>query len=327
MEGTGQELAPGLHRIEAPLGERFVACYVISGDDSALLYDSGVDATPAASIVPYCESVGIDLERLRWVVISHCDVDHMGGDAAIKELLPGASLVAHAADQPLIEDVDRIIEERYREFRDDHGIDLDPAMTEWCRDVARAAPLDSAIDGPTHIDLGNRSVEVMHTPGHSEGSIALWDPVSSAALTSDAVLGESLHLADGRPAFPPTYRRPTPYLASISQVRSRRPELLLTAHEPAFRGDQAIGFLERSRRFAERLGQLAFERLELANEPQSTRQLIDLLAPLVGDWDPGAWMFLANGLVGHLEELTAAGFVEAIGGPPTRWQLASGGAA
>ena len=97
MDGSGRELAPGLHRIEAPLGERFVACYVITGETGAVLFDTGVAETPAASIAPYCASAGIPLETIRWAVVSHCDVDHMGGDAAFKRLVPGAALLAHQA--------------------------------------------------------------------------------------------------------------------------------------------------------------------------------------------------------------------------------------
>lgn len=128
MEGRSREVALGLHRIEAPLGDRFVACYVIVGDDAALLFDTGVEATPAGSIAPYCRAAGIDPESIRWVVVSHADVDHMGGNAATRTMLPKASFVAHAADRTLIEDVDSIIQLRYREFRDGHGIDIDAGM-------------------------------------------------------------------------------------------------------------------------------------------------------------------------------------------------------
>jgi glyoxylase-like metal-dependent hydrolase (beta-lactamase superfamily II) len=320
MEGSGQELAPGLHRIEAPLGERFVACYLIVGSDATLLFDTGVDATPAGSIVPYCESAGIDIASIRWVLTSHCDVDHMGGNAAALALLPEADLVAHVADQPLIEDVEAIIEQRYREFRDGHAIDLDEAMMEWCRDSARAAPVDMAIDAPIELDLGDRSVDVLVTPGHSDGSISLWDRASRAALVSDAVLGDSLHFADGRAAFPPTYRRPAPYLASIAHLETLRPELLLTAHEPIMDAAAGARFLALSRSFAEELVATALMTLE-RDGPQTTWQLIERLAPQVGAWHEGTWMFLANGLVGHLEEAEAEGLVSRDDGTPVVWTL------
>ena len=36
------ELRPGLHRIQAPLGERFVALYLLVGETGALLVDTGI---------------------------------------------------------------------------------------------------------------------------------------------------------------------------------------------------------------------------------------------------------------------------------------------
>lgn len=320
MEGSGREIAPGLHRIEAPLGERFVACYVIVGEEAAVLFDTGVAGTPEGSIVPYCEAAGIRPGSIRWAVISHCDVDHMGGDAAAKRLLPEVQLLAHEADARLIGDVEAIIEERYREFRDAHGIDIDQGMIDWCRSAAQAVPVDVRIDAAAELDLGGRTVHVLPTPGHSAGSISIWDPVGRAALTSDAVLGESLHFADGRPAFPPTYRNPGPYLRSIETIEALEPEWVLTAHEPPFRGDEAQAFLERSRAFARTLEREARTELETHPDGLTTGELIASLAPRVGAWDEGAWMFLANELVGHLEELQASGLVETLPGRPVTWR-------
>ena len=285
MEGTGTQIAPGVHRIEAPLGERFVACYIVTGDSAAVLFDTGVAETPAASIVPYCEAAGIALDSIRWAVISHCDVDHMGGDAALKRLLPGVSLLAHAADARLIGDVEAIIEERYREFREAHGIDIDEGMMAWCREAAEAAPIDVVIDGRTELDLGGRRVQVLPTPGHSDGSVSLWDPATRVLLSADAILGESLHFADGRPAFPPTYRKPAPYLESVAAVEALAPEWLLTAHEPPMQGTEAAAFLERSRAFALNLERLASDELASSAEGLTTWQLIEVLAPRVGSWD------------------------------------------
>ena len=324
MDGSGREVASGLHRIEAPLAERYVACYVIVGNDAALLFDTGVEVTPAGSMAPYRRAAGIAPADIRWVVVSHADVDHMGGDAAAKELLPGASLVAYRGDQLLIEDVEALIEQRYREFRDGHGIDLDPAMLGWCRVVARAAPIDVALEGSMLLDLGGRQVRILHTPGHSDGSISIWDPMTWAALSSDAVLGESVHLADGRPAFPPTYRRPRPHLESIAAIEALAPALLLTAHEPVMEADAAAGFLARSRSFTDDLGAAALRALAEAAQAPTTSQLIERLAPQMGDWVRSAWMFLANGLVGQLEEWAAEGVVVAEPGPPIRWRLEPG---
>jgi glyoxylase-like metal-dependent hydrolase (beta-lactamase superfamily II) len=327
MDGRGFEVAPGLHRIEAPLGERFVACYLVVGSDSALLMDTGIATSPQGSILPYATSIGLAPERIRWAIVSHCDVDHMGGDAALVAALPDVTLVAHAADRALIEDVERIIEERYREFVPEHGIDIDQATSDWCREVARSAPVGQVIEGPVPIELGGRRVEVIPTPGHSHGSISVWDEATGAALVSDAVLGDSVHLADGRPAFPPTYRYPGPYRGTIAALERLDPTWLLTAHEPVMDRDEGRAFLALSRAFADRLETAAIGELGRAAEPLTTWQLIDALAPRVGPWDRSAWTLLANELVGHLEELADAHRVERSGDRPVRWSLVREGGA
>jgi glyoxylase-like metal-dependent hydrolase (beta-lactamase superfamily II) len=310
--------------VEAPLGERFVACYLIVGSDETLLFDTGVDATPAGSILPYCHASGIDPASIHYAVISHCDVDHMGGNAAIKDALPGVSIVAHAADRRLIESVERIVEERYREFRDGHDIDMDEGTISWCYEVARAVPVDIVLGGRTELELGGRTVTVLPTPGHSGGSISIWDDATRAALTSDAVLGDSLHFSDGRPAFPPTYRNPRPYRATITLLEELQPDLLLTAHEPVMEGQEARAFLALSRSFADGLADAALLELRDADAPRTTLELIDWLAPRVGDWERSAWNFLANELVGHLEDMQADGLVMAADGPLIRWSADSG---
>lgn len=324
MEGRGVEVVDGIHRIEAPLGERYVACYLIVGAEGALLLDTGVVASPAGSILPYARSIGLAPERIRWAVASHCDVDHMGGDAAFRAAAPGAILVAHAADRALIEDVDAIVERRYREFAADHDIDIDAGTVAWCHHVAAAAPVGLALTGPAWVDLGGRRVELFPTPGHSPGSLSVWDERTRAALTSDAVLGSTLHLADGRPAFPPTYRRPGPYRATIAGIERRDPAWLLAAHEPVMDRRAGREFLAESRTFADLLETGALDALR--DGPRTTRELIEVLAPRVGPWDRSAWDLLAYGLVGHLEELAEQAVVDRLPQRPVRWRLAHEGA-
>ncbi len=326
MEGRGWEVARGLHRIEAPLGDRFVACYLVLGRDAALLVDTGVAPTPARSILPYAESIELAPDRIRWAVVTHADVDHMGGDAALAAAVPGVTLIAHEADRGLIEDVGRIVDERYREFAPDHDIDVEPAMIAWCHEIAAAAPIGLSITSTLRIDLGERQVEVFPTPGHSPGSISVWDASTGAAMTSDAVLGSTLHLADGRPAFPPTYRSPGPYRTTIAELERRAPTWLLTAHEPVMDAATAQAFLRESREFTDRLEAAALQELREGG-PLTTRELVERLAPRMGDWAPSAWIYLAYELVGHLEELVSAGVIVVQPDRPIRWASASGGEA
>jgi glyoxylase-like metal-dependent hydrolase (beta-lactamase superfamily II) len=310
MDGRGFEVAPGIHRIEATVGERVVACHLVVGDDDVLLVDTGIDGTPASTIAPYLATLGMAPERIGWVVLTHGDVEHIGGAASLRERSPAARFVAHAEDVELVEDVDRIIAERYSELAEDHGIDADPARAAWCREAGRPVPVDLIVDGGEILRLGaDRFVELVHTPGHSWGSLSIWVPWARAAIVGDAVLGAGFPDVEGRPLVPPGYRHVTPYLATIADLESLRPELLLTGHVPVLRHGEVAAFLMLSRTFTQAVEAAVIARLRAATRPLTTRALVERVAPELGSWPAGEWSHLAGGIVGHLEELAEAGRV------------------
>ena len=81
------EIAPGIHRIETPLGDRFVCLYLLVGSEHALLLDTGVDSTPTEYLAPYLDEIGLAADKIRYVVNSHADFDHTAGNQSAKELI------------------------------------------------------------------------------------------------------------------------------------------------------------------------------------------------------------------------------------------------
>src|SRR5215218_2770130 len=122
----GMEVAPGIHRIESVLGPRPFSQYLLRGERS-LLVDTGIVTTPGEVILPYLESVGLDPDDLDFVLNTHADVDHFGGNAAVRGCAPKAVFCAHAADVPWIEDRERILRERYGWYAD-HNVDYSPEV-------------------------------------------------------------------------------------------------------------------------------------------------------------------------------------------------------
>ncbi len=212
------ELRPGLHRIQAPLGERFVALYLFVGSESALLVDTGIRESITETFLPYLESAGIDPAIVRWAVNTHCDFDHTGGNGALKAALPHVEIMAHRLDQGLTEDVQRLIDVRYGEFRDTDGFDDPPETTAYLRSVTDLVPLDVVLAGGEEFDLGGRSVRVLHVPGHSPGSRR--GVRSSEPRASRSAMRRSAPRCRSRTAAPPS-RRPIGMSGPTSH-RSRR---------------------------------------------------------------------------------------------------------
>jgi glyoxylase-like metal-dependent hydrolase (beta-lactamase superfamily II) len=310
-----RELADGLFRIDTPLGARFASVYLLVGDDNVLLYDTGVDGTIPTHVLPALARLGVDPTRVGIVVISHADVDHFGGIADAREQFPRAIVVAGADDIPLINDFDTYLAERGRGFVDDFGWDEDSAVVAWCRSVTREAPVHAAaIDGDTIAIGAGRSAVIRAVPGHSRGHLAVDVPWADAVLVGDAVLARSVDLADGTPAFPPTYRYVDPYLRTIASLERLGRDLLLTAHYPVLQGGDAAGFLQASREFVERLDSLIVAELTDARHPLTLADLLDRLNPIAGVWPTeGTAGALAFPVVGHLERLRDRGRLASAG--------------
>nr|WP_314844685.1 MBL fold metallo-hydrolase [uncultured Microbacterium sp.] len=302
------ELRPGVHRIQAPLGERFIAMYLLVGSESALLFDTGIADSIQGTLLPALAEIGFDLEGLRWVVTSHCDFDHTGGNAALAAAAPSAQFLAGRADVAMTEDVELLISDRYGEFAERDGFDDPPETTAEVRRSTGLVPVHRALDGGETLDLGDRTVEVLAVPGHSPGHLALWDAANRTLLISDAVLGETVPTADGRAAFPPTYRDTAAYVDSIRRLRALDAELLLTAHYPVFEGDEVNRFLDASLAYVDRIDGVIEDVLS-GGEDLTSLDLIHRSAAALGPWPSAAAEYLIFPMTGNLERLVAQGRV------------------
>jgi glyoxylase-like metal-dependent hydrolase (beta-lactamase superfamily II) len=320
------ELAPGLHRIDTELGTRVSSLYLFIGADACLLFDTGVDGTAQRDLRPHLDRLGIDPDRLRWVVISHADVDHFGGTASVRELAPTAVVACHELDAPLIRDYQVFEDRRARGFRSAWSFDEHPDALAWTRTVTREGRIDLTLTGGERIHLEpGWDVEVLHAPGHSRGHLSIWDPRSRSLVVSDAFLGDAVLHADGAPAFPPTYRFVDAYLATIARFTSMEPDRLLTAHYPTMGAEEAMAFLADSRAFVDALDNAVFDEVRRCGSDGCTlAALLDALNPKVGRWPvEGTATALAFPVVGHLERALATGRLQTISaaGGPTRVRI------
>jgi len=302
------EVKPGIHRIETLLGGRLNALYLLVGDEHALLVDTGVARTPHEAILPYLDSIGLTPDRIRYVVITHADFDHMGGAAALRQIVPTAAFLCHVMDRPWIERTDRLIDENYGQFRVDHGIDETDEAKAFIRANAQGTPIDIGVTGGETIRLGTDwSIEVLHTAGHTRGHLSVYDAHHRTAIITDTALWHGLVTKDGAPAFPPTYRFVDSYLSSIQRLQGLPIDTLLTSHYPVQSGPAVAAFLGESRAYADRVEAALRDELTHAETPRTMRELITALGPRLGDWADAT--MLAYPLAGHLERLAQYGLV------------------
>lgn len=298
------EIAPNIHRVEVPLGDRFVCVFLLIGSAGVLVLDTGMDDTPAQHIIPYLESLGIPPAHIAYVVNSHADIDHTGGNLSLREWAPNATFMCPELDRPMAEDLDLMISARYSQFAADHAIDDSEDAKAWMRANARHCLVDIGLSGGETIHLGDDwRIDILLTPGHTRGHITLYDRRSRTALISDAALWNGLLTTDGQPAFPPTYRYVDAYLSTIHMLQSLSIDTLLTGHYPVYQGADVAEFLGESRAYVDRVERTLTEYLQRAKEPYSLRELIAALCNKLGEWPEGAEILLDFPLTGHLERI------------------------
>jgi glyoxylase-like metal-dependent hydrolase (beta-lactamase superfamily II) len=167
--------------------EELNSVYVVASEQPTL-----VETGPGSDEPVVCAALadlGIGPDDLAHVVVTHVHMDHAGGAGALLERFPTATLWVHERGARHVVDPSRLIastartygEERMRSFFGETR----PCPAERVRAIA---------DGD-RIDLGDRALEVISTPGHASHHVALLDTTSGAMFTGEAI-GSHLPWAD-----------------------------------------------------------------------------------------------------------------------------------
>jgi glyoxylase-like metal-dependent hydrolase (beta-lactamase superfamily II) len=167
-------------KIPFPASTRFVYAYLIYGKQFCMV-DSGI--APAKDMVfDYLRKTGHDAKEVRWLLQTHSHGDHIGLSAEIKKI-SGCQVVAHRAEKDWIEDID----EQYRQRPT-------PTFRSY---VQESVKVDRVVKDGEVLDLGGGdSLKVIHTPGHSSGSISFVYSTDGALFSGDAI-----PLAGGLPIY------------------------------------------------------------------------------------------------------------------------------
>ncbi len=294
------EILPGIHRIESDLGVRIMCQYLFVGEDRTLLVDTGLSTTPDEVIIPYLEEIGLSIEDVDEVIISHADLDHCGGNRALKERHPGLRFSCGEADRRFVESSRTMLAELYC-WSEPYGFGPDEeAKASILADLGGDCPVDVGLRGGESFRLGpGWRVEALHLPGHTMGHLGVWDPKNVAAIIIDAALESGIYDREGNRLIPPRYFDARLYRNTLRTLRSMRPEHLLTAHYPPMRGREALDFLDRSLEFTDRVEAVVREGLEKG--VTDLRELTDLADAKLGPY-PEMPAEIGAGVRAHLAE-------------------------
>ena len=151
------------------VGQMAVFAYLVGDTESgeALVIDPAADADGLIAIA------GQNNVQIKWIVNTHGHVDHIGGNAEMK-LKTGAAIIVHEDDAAMLVNT--------------------PEMMLRMFGAKPSPPADRTVRDGDLIEAGNLRLQVIHTPGHSPGSMVLYTP--GYAFTGDTLFVEAVGRTD-----------------------------------------------------------------------------------------------------------------------------------
>lgn len=144
-------------------------CYVIESDGNALVVDPGDEPE---RIVRFIKDLKVAPTQ---IIATHTHFDHVLGVEAVRKATKIPFLI-HRDDLPMLESM----QSRVRQFM---GFEVPPPPK-----------VDGYVKDGELLRLGDETIRVLHTPGHSPGSISLSG--DGYVLTGDALFNQSIGRTD-----------------------------------------------------------------------------------------------------------------------------------
>lgn len=233
-----RQMDDGVTLLFEPHVHPFIRCNIwfVRGRDRDLVIDTGTGVCSLAA-----EIAGLSGKPLV-AVATHTHYDHVGS--------------LHEFENRLLHPEEAAQMERYEEFaalsaaafpeeiraalagyglgRDEVLID---ALPHQGYDIAAYGVASTSATGLVGegdaVDLGDRRFEVLHLPGHSPGSIGLWEAETQTLFSGDAVYdGPLLDELPGSDI--------AAYVKTIRRLRGMNPRIVHGGHDPSFDGARLV---------------------------------------------------------------------------------------
>lgn len=199
--------------------EGITGTFLLAGERSVLI-ETGPKSS-VDNVLAGLEREGVD--ELDHIIVTHIHLDHAGATGTLVKRFPRARVSVHRVGAPHLVDPSKLWSSAARIYGDAMdrmwgGIDAVPAGN-----------IDVVDDGDV-IDLGDRKLTAIDTPGHAGHHHCYLDDATGIVFTGDALGVSPKGIAAFRPATPPPEFNLEQALGSIQKIRRADPQSVWLTH-------------------------------------------------------------------------------------------------
>jgi glyoxylase-like metal-dependent hydrolase (beta-lactamase superfamily II) len=211
---------------------------IVEGGRAAIVDTATRHASPR--VLAALDALGIERDRVDWIVLTHVHLDHAGGAGALMKALPAAQLAVHPRGARHMVDPARL----WSGTVDVYGREAAESM------YGEVVPVEAdrvvEVGEGTTISFAGRELQFLDTPGHARHHVAVRDDATGHLFTGDTfgISYRELDI-DGRafifPSSTPVQFDPDELGRSIDRMLALQPEAVYLTHYSQVRDVPRLG--------------------------------------------------------------------------------------
>ncbi|RJR37266.1 MAG: MBL fold metallo-hydrolase [Desulfobacteraceae bacterium] len=195
-------------------GPEDASIYLLHFGEEAALVDAGCGGA-TERLFRNIADCSVKPESIKCLLITHCHFDHTGGIEGVRSRT-GCRVVAHDLDAEFLEEGNSTV-----------------TGAKWYGSHIHPTTVDIKLKGARNeIDLGGRTIDAIHTPGHSPGSLVYL--VESEGMK--ILFGQDVH----GPIHESLRSDKDDYIRSLNLLLSLQADILCEGHYGIFRGRESV---------------------------------------------------------------------------------------
>jgi len=228
------EIIEGIHRVndEAIAAIDYPNVYIVINGEELAVIDTGLPGN-AKKIIRYIQKIGHHPTDIKTIILTHFHMDHAGCAKELKDLT-NAKVAVHVEDADYVSGKEPLPEPK---------------------SILLTAALSYPKTAPAQVDVilmdGDKiaGLTVIHTPGHTPGSIMLLDEKRKALFTGDSLILYDGKRVGGAPEL--LNANLNQWRESIAKVSTLNFDIMLPGHGEPFKPNAS----EEVKKFSETLKQ------------------------------------------------------------------------